>query len=284
MTTPRIKIGEHYGPSSGRIDHDAAIAYAHATDDPNPVYDAGGAVPPLYTVSLVLQAYLHAQSDSVEPGAIEGVRGGVHAEHDLWVHRPLAPGADVTWEVTPSGAQQTKAGVLVAQRIVVSDDRGPALEHYWTTLFMGGTIPEPLGTPLVDHTFPEAAREHVVGAHTFTVARDQAFRYAGASNDHAPMHVDDEAARRAGFPSKFMQGMCSLAMCSGAVVKIAADGDPDRLRRLACRFSAPTYPGNELEVTVYDAGPSGEGTHSVAFEATSAGVTVIKHGRADIAA
>lgn len=31
---PRIKIGEPYGPFSGRIDHDAAIADAHATDDP----------------------------------------------------------------------------------------------------------------------------------------------------------------------------------------------------------------------------------------------------------
>jgi acyl dehydratase len=283
MTGPRIRIDEPIGPFEGRIDADAAIAYARATDDPNPVYEDGRAVPPLFTVSLVLTSYLRAQQEAVEPGAIEGVTGGVHAEHDLHLHHPLTPGSDVTWEISTSCATPTRAGVLVAQHIVVSDDRGPAVEHHWTTLYRGGTIPEPLGTPLLDHTFPEAARAQVVGTHGFAVARDQAFRYGGASGDRAPMHLDDEAARRVGFPSKFMQGMCSFAMCSGAVVKLAADGDPDRLRRLACRFSAPTFPGHELEVTVFDAGRSDDGTHAYAFEAVSDGVTVIKHGRADIA-
>ena len=99
------------------------------------------------------------------------------------------------------------------------------------------------------------------------------------------MHVDDEAARRAGFPSKFLQGLCTFAMCSGAVVKIAADGDPARVRRLACRFASPVFPRSELVVELYDAGTTEDGELScVAFEASSAGETVIKHGRAEIAA
>jgi len=284
MTSPRIKIGEHYGPFSGRIDHDAALAYARATNDPNPVYEEGGAVPPLYTVSLILGDYLHAQSDAVEPGAIEGVRGGVHAEYDLYQHRPLAPGAAVTWECIAHCAQPTKAGVLIAIRIVVSDDQGPAVEHFWTTMFIGGTIPEPLGPPLADHTFPESAREHLIGTETFHVARDQSFRYAGASTDHAAFHIDDEAARRSGFPSKFLQGLCTLAMCSGAMVKHAGGGNPDKLRRFAARLASPMFPGNDLLVSVYDAGPTPDGGHSYAFEAESQGASIIKHGRADFAA
>src|SRR5262245_30833864 len=137
MTEPRIRIGEVNGPAKGRIDHDAALAYARATNDPNPVYEDGDAVPPVYTVSLALPLYLETQGKSVEPGAIEGVRGGVHAEHDLRIHRPLPRGADVSWTVSTSGAQQTKAGVLVSQHIVVSDDEGPAIEHYWTTMYIG---------------------------------------------------------------------------------------------------------------------------------------------------
>jgi acyl dehydratase len=283
MTEPTIQVGEWYGPYEGRIDHDAALAYALATDDPNAASREGRAVPPLYTVSLVLPARHTAEVESVPAGAIAGVRGGVHGLHDLVVHHPLAPGADVTWRVTPHCAQQTSAGVLIAQRIVVSDADGPAVEHFWTTLYMGGTIPQSLGPPLADHTFPDPAREHPVGTHVFDVTRDQAFRYGGASGDRAPMHIDDEAARRAGFPSKFMQGLCTFAMCSGAVVKLAADGDPDRIRRLACRFSAPVFPGNSIAVDVYDAGENEDGTHAFAFEATSAGKTVIKHGRANVA-
>ena len=246
------------------------------------MYEDGDAVPPLYTVSLVLPQYFESQGGAVEPGAIQGMRGGVHAEHDLRVHRPLARGAKVSWEVSTSGAQQSKAGVLVTQHVVVSDADGPAVEHFWTTMFIGGTIPESVGEPLLDHTFPEDARDKVVGAHTFSVARDQPFRYGGASGDRSALHLDDEVAQRMGFPSKFMQGLCTFAMCSGAVVKLAADGDPDRLRRLACRFAAPVFPGNDLVVTVHDAGPSADGSHAYAFEAESNGVPVIKHGRADI--
>jgi acyl dehydratase len=282
MVEPRVKIGERYGPFEGRIDADAALAYARATNDPNPVYEQGRAVPPLYTVSLIFRAFQWAQADSVEPGAITDVHGGVHGEHDVYVHHPLSPGADLTWEVIPYCAQPTPAGVLVAQRAVISDADGPAVEHFWTSLHLGGKIAEPLGVPLADHTFPDAARGNPLGSHTFEVARDQAFRYAGASTDHGAMHIDDEAARQVGFPSKFMQGLCTFAMCSGAVVKLAADGDPELVRRLACRFSSPVFPGNELTVDVYDAGRSEDGSHVYVFEATSAGAKVIKHGRAEL--
>jgi acyl dehydratase len=282
MTTPTLKIGERYGPYEGWIDPDGALAYALATNDPNPVYAHGDAVPPLYTVSVAFQAYLHAQSDSVPRGAIEGVTGGVHAEQDVYLHRPLSPGTALTWEVVPSCAQQTPAGVLVAQHIILSDNDGPVVEHYWTTLYRGGKIPDPLGTPLADHTFPEDARGRRVGTETFDLTRDQSFRYAGASGDRSPMHVDDEVARRVGFPSKFLQGMCTFAMCSGAAVKLACDGDPGRLRRIAGRFSAPTFPGHALDVDVYDAGVGDDGTRSFAFEAVQSGVTVVKHGRAEV--
>jgi acyl dehydratase len=141
-----------------------------------------------------------------------------------------------------------------------------------------------LGPSLREHAFPDDARTRPLGSHTFDVTGDQTFRY-GASTDHAPMHIDDEAARQAGFPSKFLQGLCTFAMCSGAVVKIAADGDPARVRRLACRFASPVFPRSSLLVELFDAGATVDGgLRSVAFEATSAGTTVIKHGRAEITA
>ena len=283
MTEPKINIGARTAPGAGRIDHDAAIAYALATNDPNPVYLEGGAVPPLYTVSLTLPTLHEGSRMAVDPGAIAGVRGGVHGEHDVYFRHPLKPGAAVSWYGETSGAVQTPAGVLVPQHIVVSDDEGPAVEHYWSTLYIGGQIPEPvLGEGLADHLLPEEAKARSLGTHTFHVSGDQSFRYAGASTDHANMHVDDEAARQQGFPSKFMQGLCTFAMCSGAVVKLAAGGNPDRLRRLAGRFSSPVFPRNDLVVEVYDIGPGDNGLHHVGFEATSAGATVIKHGRAEL--
>jgi acyl dehydratase len=283
MTEPSIHVGKTFDTYTGRIDDDAAIAYALATNDPNPVYVEGGAVPPLYTVSLILPAYLAANAQCLEPGAIEGIRGGVHGEHDVYFHEPARPGVAVQWAAHTHCAKQTPAGVMVTQRVLVTDERGASLvEHFWSTLYLGGTIRAESGPDLADHTFPESAREKLIGSHAFAVTGDQSFRYAGASTDHAPMHIDDEAARRVGFPSKFLQGLCTFAMCSGAVVKVGADGDPARLRRLACRFSSPVFPRHELTVDVYDAGITADGGRALAFEASSAGAMVIKHGRAEL--
>src|SRR5262249_38306351 len=135
---------------------------------------------------------------------------------------------------------------------------------------------------LADHTFPEAARANPIDTYEFAVAADQSFRYAGASGDRSPMHVNDEAARRAGFPSKFLQGLCTFAMTSGAVVKRGADGEVARLRRLATRFSSPVFPHHDLTVALYDAGTNAAGNRVLAFEATSDGQIVLKHGLAEV--
>ncbi len=285
MTKATISVGRTFDTYTGRIDADAAIAYALATNDPNPIYGEGGAVPPLYTVSLILPAYLAANAQCLEPGAIEGVRGGVHGEHDVYFHEPARPGMPVKWTAHTHCAKQTPAGVMVTQRVLVSDEHdAPLVEHFWSTLYLGGTIRTEAGPDLADHTFPESARARPIGSHVFTTSGDQTFRYAGASTDHAVIHIDDEAARRAGFPRKFLQGLCTFAMCSGAVVKVGADGDPTRLRRLACRFSSPVFPREELAVDVYDAGETADGGRALAFEASSAGAMVIKHGRAELRA
>src|ERR1700722_2114115 len=114
-------------PRHGRIDRDAAMAYALATNDPNPVCVEGEAVPLMYTVSLILPAMIESMQSGVEPGAIADVRGGVHGSHDVYFHHPLAPGAELTWSSETSGAAQTPAGVQVPQKIVVSDAEGPAV-------------------------------------------------------------------------------------------------------------------------------------------------------------
>jgi hypothetical protein len=42
------------------------------------------------------------------------------------------------------------------------------------------------------------------------------------------------------------------------------------------------FPRRQLAVNLYDAGPADDGGRTLAFEAVSNGVTVIKHGRAEL--
>src|SRR2546421_6644719 len=128
-----------------------------------------------------------------------------------------------------------------------------------------------------DHTFSDAARANKVGEFTVHVDDDQTYRYKEASGDMMPIHVDDAFAKSVGLPGIIAHGLCTMAMTSQAVVKTVADGDPGRLRRLAVRFAANVFPGNDVEVAIFDAETSG-GRKAYAFEATSAGAVVIKNG------
>jgi acyl dehydratase len=181
------------------------------------------------------------------------------------------------------GAQQTKGGVLATQRFIFIDEQGtPLVEHLWSNFHIGGTIAEAVGTPTPDHTFPEGARQHPVGSRTVTVERDQQYRFAGVSNDHAPHAMTLAAARREGYPAKILQGMCTFALTNAALVDLVADGNPHRFRRMAGRFSAPVLAGRDFVVDAYDAGTLPNGLRSLAFEAIQDGVVVIKHGRVEL--
>jgi acyl dehydratase len=222
---------------------------------------------------------------AIRPGLVHDFTTGVHGEHDVRLLRPVRPNMAVQWQSTLYGLRQTKAGVMLVQSVLVSDDGGTVLvEHLWSNFYPGARIDAEQGELKPAHTFPEDARSRPAGTRAVPVDRDQTFRYAGISGDHVPHAMDDEAARKEGFPGKILQGLCTLGICSGAVVDVAAERDPRRLRRLAARFAAPALPDHDLVVEVYDNGETADGARSFAFEASQDGMVVIRHGRAEVTA
>jgi acyl dehydratase len=268
--------------SEHAVDPDAAAAYALATNDVNPRYQDGRAVPPLFTATVVLR--VEQAQETLLRETVSTVGESVHGEHDVFFRRPVRPSMVVRCSVAGTSAHQTRAGALTTTRIVVADEEGDALvEHLWTTFHIGGTVAREVGPPLPDHTFPEAARHRPVGRSVVTVDRDQTFRYAGVSGDHIGHAVSDAVAQAEGYPGKILQGMCTFGLASGAVVDIVADGDPDRLRRLAVRFARPAFPCKDLEINVYDAGRNDDGDRVFAFEGVQDGIAVLRHGRVEVA-
>jgi acyl dehydratase len=281
-TDTTLPLGQLSEWVPGRIDADAAVAYARASNDPNTAYEDGDAVPPLFTASLVLPVMGLTQR-KMPPGAITGVVGGVHGEHQVIYHRPVEPGMKVKMRSSLRSARQTKAGSLTTVQIDIFDleDR-PLLTHYWGNLQLKGHLVEgEVGESPPPHSFPEDLRDNLVGSYTTYVDLDQGFRYAGASGDRPPHTIDDELAAREGYPYKILQGMCTFALCSGGVVQFGADGDPSRLRRIGGRFARPCHPKRDLRVDFYDAGTLDSGYRRLFWEAVSDGVTVIRHGIAE---
>ena len=59
-------------------------------------------------------------------------------------------------------------------------------------------------------------------------------RYAGASGDFNPIHIDEEFAQKVGLPHRILHGMWTMAQLARAHTDAA--GGPDKLKRLSVQF------------------------------------------------
>ena len=70
--------------------------------------------------------------------------------------------------------------------------------------------------------------------------------FAGASGDHNPIHIDIDAARGAGMPDVFAQGMLGMAW----VGRLLTNWVPQsRLRHFEARFQGVTHLGHAMRCT-----------------------------------
>jgi acyl dehydratase len=282
------KLGTRYESRTATIDPDLARAYAAATNDANPIYASGACAPPVFAVVPTWDAMMVALHDVI-PAADQVAM--LHAEQDMHFFRPLVPGRTLVTSAEAYGLRTSRMGTRFTMRVTSTDadDGEPVVEQFATMLIRGAGEPYEGGPVPPAHAFPAGAKAAKVAEVTTAVDPDQALRYAEASGDRNPIHVDDEAARAVGLPGVILHGMCTMALCGRSVVDAVGGGDPGRLRRLSVRFYRPVFPGNDLVTSIFDAGTGpgngagADGDRAVfAFEASSAGKVVVRDGRAEL--
>jgi acyl dehydratase len=72
-------------------------------------------------------------------------------------------------------------------------------------------------------------------------------RYAGASGDFNPIHIDEEFARAVGLPGRILHGLWTMAQVARAQTEAA--GGPEHLKRLSVQFRGMGMPEQEIVVT-----------------------------------
>jgi acyl dehydratase len=95
------------------------------------------------------------------------------------------------------------------------------------------------------------------------------YRYAGASGDFNPIHLDDEFARSVGLPGRILHGLWTMAQVA------RAQGDGLRLESLSVQFRGMGVPEQEIVVTTRDKG-GGE----IECEAVQGDNRLVRRGRA----
>lgn len=81
---------------------------------------------------------------------------------------------------------------------------------------------------------------------TTTPDRYLTVRYAGASGDFNPIHIDEQFAQQVGLPGRILHGLWTMAQVARAQTEAA--GNPQALRRLQVQFRGMGVPEQEITV------------------------------------
>ena len=73
-------------------------------------------------------------------------------------------------------------------------------------------------------------------------------RYAGASGDFNPIHIDPEFAKAVGLPNTILHGIYMMGLTARAAAE-SAGGDPRSLKRLSVQFRGMGAPETEIAVS-----------------------------------
>jgi acyl dehydratase len=201
----------------------------------------------------------------------------VDAQRDITFHKPLPVTAKVSAHSRWLGAwDKGDKGAILVRETEVRDAEGDPLYTLQGTTFargdgnFGGPTTGQPETPAV----PDRAPDRIVEIAT---RPGQALLYR-LSGDRNPLHSDPEFAARAGFPAPILHGMCTYGITCRALLKTFADWDPAAIRRHACRFSSPVYPGETIAVALWQEG------RAVHFEARieARDVTCVKNGLTEL--
>jgi len=105
-------------------------------------------------------------------------------------------------------------------------------------------------------------------------------RYAGASGDFNPIHIDEEFARAVGLPGRILHGLWTMAQVARA--QSDAAGGPEHLKRLKVQFRGMGLPEQEVVVsgTVREVA---DGRAIVDTVAEQSGNQIIRNAEAELA-
>ena len=105
-------------------------------------------------------------------------------------------------------------------------------------------------------------------------------RYAGASGDFNPIHIDRDFAQQVGLPSNILHGLYAMAQVARAA-QAAAGGDPRRVKRLSVQFRGMGFPEQEIVVSG-DVKSVSNGRAVIATEAAQGENRIIRNAEAEI--
>jgi acyl dehydratase len=254
MPYPSEIVGETTPPIEHAVDTRWLLAYAAVLDAHEPALSdprhPGGLVAhPLFPVCLEWDSML-ALRRQIGRAALsrDELARGVHATHDLHLHRAIRPGERFATTATIVSAEPRGAHTYEVVRLDTRDAEGRAVAtSYFGSVFRGVAL---AGEARRVGEVPEVPALAPGGPRTETreLPRNLGHTYTECARIWNPIHTDPAVAAAAGLPDIILHGTCTLALAVGAAWP--ALGGPERATRICARFRGMVVLPQRLSITV----------------------------------
>jgi acyl dehydratase len=198
----------------------------------------------------------------------------LHGEQKVELHRPLPAAGTFTAKGRNGGAwdKGKDKGAVVYSVTDWFDEAGERIATLTSAMFArgdGGFGGPTTGAP-EPHPTPTRAPDKTIAIKT---RPGQALLYR-LNGDRNPLHNDPASARKSGFERPILHGLCTYGITCRAILESFLEFDADQVKSHQVRFSAPTLPGDTLQIDMW------KDSKEISFEARAKerGVTVIKNG------
>ena len=176
--------------------------------------------------------------------------GVLHGEQELHFHHPPpTQGKLITrGSITHMMDKGPEKGALIIAQSHTRHSDGSDLFTSIITFFSrldGGFGGD--DRPAIRMQMPDSSPDFRI---TETPAANQPLLYR-LSGDLFDLHVNPQFAQRAGFDQPIMHGLCTLGFACRHLIQTLAPRQPQKLKRLACRFASPLYPGTPIETRIW---------------------------------
>ncbi|MFX1515141.1 MAG: MaoC/PaaZ C-terminal domain-containing protein [Promethearchaeota archaeon] len=237
-------IGRIYTGTTEIVDPEKTMAYAKATNETNPCYyeldQKKIVIPVLFPVTMAIAPLKEMVTDDTLNFDVTQM---IHGEHEILYFRPLRP-----WDKIKTKLELESIDIKESGDILWAKTSGSTEDELVFEMRAGIFFKKPRkgSRPVKPRVKEKTIVKQIIISKQMEVTSDQSVRYAAASGDENPIHLDKDVALTVGLPDIILHGLCTLAFAVQAIVDGLAGGDPAKVKRVKTRFSKPVFMNNTL--------------------------------------
>lgn len=248
------EVGFEWSASDVALYHLAVGAAADPMDRAGLTYVDDLAPKVLPSFATVAASFHATEAPKVSfPGVDIDLAKVVHGSQQVTAHRPIPASGKATTRTTIAEIQDKGSAAVIIQESVTVDDAGTPLWTARSSIFAkgeGGFGGDRGNSAKLD--YPDRAPDQRLSVPTLP---NQALLYR-LCGDRNPLHSDPEFASRAGFPRPILHGLCTYGTVCRAVVDALLDGDVTAVADYSATFAGVVFPGETIDIDVWDEGRS----------------------------